>query len=140
ASITLAIGNNPGSSILSGTTTQSATSGVATFSGLSLNKVGTGYTLTAASTGLTGATSNGFDITPGAATKLVFSVQPSTVQAGAVISPSVQVAVQDAFNNTVTGSSASITLALGANPSGGALSGTATVAASAGVATFGNLS
>jgi len=43
-SITVAIGTNPGSSTLSGTTTVNAVNGVATFSTLSLNKVGTGYT------------------------------------------------------------------------------------------------
>ena len=42
-----------------------AVAGVATFSDLSLNKVGSGYTLLAASTGLTGATSSTFDIVPG---------------------------------------------------------------------------
>jgi hypothetical protein len=37
--------------------------GVATFSNLSIDRVGTGYTLAASSTGLTGATSSGFNIT-----------------------------------------------------------------------------
>jgi len=39
--------------------------GVATFSNLSINKAGTGYTLSATSSGLTGATSNAFNITGG---------------------------------------------------------------------------
>jgi len=41
-----------------------------------------------------------------------------------VISPAVRVTVQDAFGNTVPSSSASITVAIGANPGGGTLSGT----------------
>src|SRR5205823_3086985 len=43
-------------------TTVAAASGVATFSTLSLNLAGTGYTLTAAANGLTGATSGLFNI------------------------------------------------------------------------------
>jgi hypothetical protein len=58
-SITVAIGTNPGGGTLTGTTPVSASSGVATFSDLSINKTGTGYTLTAAATGLTGATRRG---------------------------------------------------------------------------------
>jgi hypothetical protein len=64
-SITLAIGNNPGSGTLSGTTTVAAVNGLATFSGLSLNTSGAGYTLTASATGLTGAASSAFSISGG---------------------------------------------------------------------------
>jgi hypothetical protein len=65
--ITLAIGANPGGSILNGTTnptTAIAINGVATFTGLTLNKTGTGYTFTATASGLTTATSGTFNITP----------------------------------------------------------------------------
>jgi len=61
-SITVAIGTNPASGTLSGTTTVAAVSGVATFSHLSIDKAGTGYTLTASATGLTGVTSSAFDV------------------------------------------------------------------------------
>ena len=136
----MAIGTNPGGGTLSGTTTVSAVSGVATFSNLSIDKTGTGYTLTGASAGLTGATSAGFNITPAAASKLAFTVQPANAVAGVSIAPAVQVTVQDAFGNTVTGSSASVTVAIGTNPGGGTLSGATTVSAVSGVATFSNLS
>src|SRR6202011_6170305 len=69
ASVTVAIGTNPSGGTLSGTLTRAAVSGVATFGNLSIDKPGIGYTLTAASTGLTGATSSTFDI--GAATKIL---------------------------------------------------------------------
>ncbi|HYV48395.1 MAG TPA: hemagglutinin, partial [Myxococcaceae bacterium] len=140
ASITVAIGTNPGGGALSGTTTVAAVAGVATFSNLSVDKAGTGYTLTAASSPLTGATSSTFNITAAAAAKVAFTVQPTNATAGVSISPAVQVAVQDAFGNTVTGSTASITVAIGSNPGGGTLSGTTTASASGGVATFSNLS
>src|SRR5207237_769267 len=133
-------GANPGGGTLSGTTTVAAVAGVASFSDLSIDKTGTGYTLTAASAPLTGATSTAFNINPGAASKLAFTVQPASATAGVSISPAVQVAVQDAFGNTITSSTASITVAIGTNPGGGTLSGTATVAAVSGVASFSTLS
>jgi len=73
-------------------------------------------------------------------TQLAFSVQPTTTTAGATITPAVQVTARDAQGNTAPGFTGSVTVAIGTNPSGGTLSGTTTVAAVAGVATFGNLS
>ena len=61
--VTVAIGNNAGPGSLSGTVTRTVFNGVATFNDLSINNTGSGYTLTAASTGLTGATSSAFNIT-----------------------------------------------------------------------------
>src|SRR5438093_2589062 len=116
ASITVAIGTNPASGTLAGTKTMAAVNGVATFSTLSLNLAGTGYTLTATATGLTSATSSAFNISAGEAAKLVFTVQPSTAAAGAGIAPAVQEAVQDAQGNTVTTATTSITVAIGTNP------------------------
>src|SRR5437016_1643301 len=139
-SITLAIGTNPASGTLAGTPTVAAVNGVATFANLSINNPGTGYTLTASATGLTGATSSAFNIGVGAAAKLVFTVQPSNAAAGAAITPAVQVTVQDAQGNTVTTATTSITVAIGTNPASGTLAGTTTVAAVSGVATFSNLS
>jgi hypothetical protein len=138
--ITVALGANPGGGALSGTTSQTAMNGVATFSDLSINKVGNGYTLVAAATGLTSATSAAFNITPPPPTQLAFIVQPSNATAGGTISPPVQVAAQDGTGTTVAGFNGTITVALGANPSGGVLSGTTSMIAASGVATFSNLS
>src|SRR2546426_183707 len=142
-SVAVALGTNPSGGTLAGTTTGPAVSGVASFASLSINKVGTGYTLTAAAPfqpALTGATSAPFDITPGQAAQLLFSVQPTSTTAGAVITPAVRVTARDAQGNTATGFSGSVTVVLGANASGATLSGTTTAAAVAGVATFGDLS
>jgi hypothetical protein len=140
ASVTLAIGTNPGGGTLACTTNPlAATAGVATFAGCNITKSGIGYTLTAAASGLTGATSSAFNITAGPATKLAFGTQPVTTAAGATI-PAVTVQVQDAGGNVVTTSSASIAMAIGTNPNGGTLSGTTPVAAASGVATFSDLS
>jgi len=62
-SITLAIGNNPSGGTLSGTKTAAASSGTATFTDLSIDTAGTGYTLIAASGSLTSSTSDSFNIT-----------------------------------------------------------------------------
>ena len=85
SNVTLTVGSNPSGGVLSGTTTVAASGGVATFSNVALDKVGAGYTLTASATGLTSATSNPFQITPGAAAKLVFSTQPTTGTAGGAL-------------------------------------------------------
>src|SRR2546426_5515619 len=76
---------------------------------------------------------------PGAAAaKLSFTVQPSSATAGAGIAPAV--AIQDASGNTATNASSAVTVALGANPGGGTLSGATTVNPVNGVATFAGLS
>lgn len=137
--ITIALGTNPTGTTLSGTLTRSAVNGVATFSDLSLTKVGSGYTLNASASGVTGATSASFSITAAGASTLVFTVQPSNTQTGTSISPAVKVTAFDAYGNMATGFSGSTTMSIGQNPSGGTLSGTKTVTAVNGVATFSDL-
>src|SRR5205823_2970818 len=136
--ITVAIGTNPSTGTLSGTKTVAAVAGVATFSGLSIDKAGTGYTLTATGAGST--TSAAFNITAGTATQFASRGPSDRTTAGAAITPAVQVTALDASNNTATGFTGNVTVAIGTNPGSGTLAGTATVAASAGVATFANLS
>jgi alpha-tubulin suppressor-like RCC1 family protein len=138
--VSIAIGTNPTGATLAGTTTENAVSGVATFSGLSITKAGTGYTLTGSASGLTGTTSGTFSIQAGPAAKLVFTVQPpSNTTAGQAMSPAVQVVIQDSYGNTVPVATDAVTMALGTNPSGATLKG-ATASPSSGVATFSALS
>ena len=141
-SVTLDFGTNAGGGTLGGTVSANAVAGVASFSTININKSGTGYTLAAAATGLTGATSNGFTIIAGAATKLTFTNQPTNSLAAATINSSggVQVSAQDGLGNTDLSFTSTVTVAIGTNAGGGTLSGTATVAATAGVATFATLS
>src|SRR5207247_2304758 len=129
---------NPSSGTLAGTLTHAAVAGVATFSGLGIDKVGTGYTLTATGAGST--TSAAFNITAGTATQLVFSVQPSNSTAGAAITPAVEVTAQDAGGNTATRFTVPTRRSSELNPSSGTLAGTLTHAAVSGVATFPGLS
>ncbi len=63
--VTIAIGHNGGLLIpgrLSGTTTVTAVNGVATFSNLSIDQLGNGYTLVVSAAGVTGAESRTFNI------------------------------------------------------------------------------
>ena len=143
--VTLAITSGTGTlgAVLSGTTIVNASGGVATFTGLSIDKAGTGYTLTAASTGLTSATSTAFDVVPGPAAKLVFTTQPSSSNgAGTAFSTQPVVTVQDVYGNTVTSFSAEVTLAItsGTGTTGAVISGTKIINVSSGVATFADLS
>ena len=141
--VSLALGANPGAGTLSGGSALTVKAGIATFSGLSINTPGTGYTLTASSTpAFTGVTSASFNITGvGPSAKLGFVQGPSTTAAGAAITPAVTVAVEDASGNVETSDNATqVSLALGANPGAGTLSGGSALTVKAGIATFSGLS
>jgi len=138
--VTVVIDSNSLGATLLGTATVNAVNGVATFANLSITRAGTGYRLVASASGLTRATSAPFAITAGAASQLAFVIQPRATLSGGAISPAVQVAVQDAFGNTVTAATHSVTAAIRNNPGGGMLSGTTAASAANGVATFSDLS
>jgi hypothetical protein len=123
ASVTVAIGTNPVGGTLGGILTQSAVNGVATFSNLSINKAGTGYTLSATSGSLTAATSNSFTVNAGTATHLGYTTVPSTATAGTAFSVTVQ--SQDANGNPASPTS-NTTITLSKATGGGTLSGTLT--------------
>ncbi len=85
ASITLTLA--PAGPTLGGTLTQAAVAGVATFNNLTVNQVGT-YTLNATATGLTGATSASFQITPAALTVTPTTGRRSTARPSPSPAPS----------------------------------------------------
>ena len=138
--VTVAIQANPGGGVLTGNTTVAAVGGVATYANLSINKAGSGYTLIASSSGLSSGISNGFTVTAGAPTKLVFTGQPTSAASFATITPAVAVTAQDALGNAATGYSGDVTVAIGSNPANGTLSGTTTLSAVGGIAIFSDLS
>ena len=78
-----------------------------TFSGL----VGTSYTMTASESGLTSATSTAFSPTIyGAASKLVFTTNPTAGLSGSTFTTQPVIKVEDSGGNVVTNSSTQITL------------------------------
>ena len=92
-------------------TTVNAVDGLATFENCSVDLDGLDYILEATDTSLDPALSNTFDIAVGAAAKLSIA-EPADTTSGAVLAPQPIVTVQDAGGNTVTTSTAEITLAL----------------------------
>ncbi len=76
--VTIAIGTNSGAATLGGTTTVAAVSGIASFSGLTLNKVGAGYTLVASAAGLSSGTSTTFTVASAVASTTLGSAGQST--------------------------------------------------------------
>ncbi|HEX2188412.1 MAG TPA: invasin domain 3-containing protein [Longimicrobiaceae bacterium] len=130
-----------GSGSLGGTLTATTdASGVATFTNLFIGGTAGGYTLRFTAPLLTPVNSHAMALSAGTPAALAFAVQPSTTVASAPITPAVQVSVVDAYGNVVPNATDDVTVAIGTNPSGGTLSGTTTVAATGGVATFSNLS
>jgi hypothetical protein len=142
--VTLAITGGSGTSgaALRGTATANAAGGVATFSGLSIDSAGAGYTLTATASGLSSATSGAFTVLPAPAVRLEWLVQPGSRTAGNVFSPAVQVALRDSLGNlaTTTGTSVTMAITAGTGTAGAVLAGTTPVATVNGVATFADLS
>ena len=137
--ITLSIQNNPGGGTLSGCSAQ-ASSGVAIFTSSAIDKIGTGYTLSATDSadGLSSTIpSTAFNVTPGQPSQLSFTTSPGTTVAGDKFGTQPVVTLLDAGGNVATvapGSTNAIALAI-TGSTGGTLSG-CTESTTAGVATF----
>ena len=135
ASVTLSITTAAGATLTCTTNPEAAVAGVATFAGCTIDKVGT-YTLTATSAGLAGAVSAAFTIGAGSTTKLAFTANPSGSTGGTAFVTQPIVAVQDDHGNTVSSSTAPVTLVL-TTPGSATLTCTGNPeAALSGVATF----
>jgi YD repeat-containing protein len=134
-----------GTGALGGTLTGTIPAGAsqAIITGVTYTRAESGVALTATRTSgdaLTPGDSVAFSVNPGAATALAFTTQPGSSAPGNPIPGPPTVAVRDGQGNTVTSSTASITVALGANPGAGTLSGTTVKSAAGGIASFSNLS
>lgn len=137
--VTLALAANPGGDALHGTVTVTAVQGTATFTDVRIDQAASGYTISAATSGLTGATSGSFDVSAGSPVAATYTTQPSSTASGATITPAVQVEVVDAFGNPVTQYSGTVTVTLAHDGSAlkdASLQGTTTVNATSGVASF----
>src|SRR5512135_881688 len=141
-SVTVSLVRNPGNGTLSGTTTVAAVGGVATFTNLRIDRSGSGYRMQATSGTLSSGSGAKFDIIAAAATHIGFTVEPGTAAAGAPMTPALQVSALDSLGNVATSFTGLITVAItsGTGTSGAVLSGQTTLAATAGVATFSNIS
>ncbi|HEX7118348.1 MAG TPA: hypothetical protein VF212_06145 [Longimicrobiales bacterium] len=79
---------------------------------------------------------SGPDRTP---TSLTFVVQPSQTEGTMATAPAPQVAIQDEDGSTISTATGDVTVALAENPNGATLTGTTTVSAVGGIATFPDL-
>jgi hypothetical protein len=134
--VTLALSNNPGGATLGGTLAAAASVGQASFSGLSINNLGSGYAIQASATGLTAGTSVPFDVT---SDQLVVTAQPpASVSAGAGFG--LTVAAENASGNVDASFTGNVTVALlDLTDTGATLSGTLSVTPTGGVATLSGL-
>jgi hypothetical protein len=138
AVVPVALASNPGGATLGGTLSVTASSGVATFSGLTMDQLGSGYSLAVASDGLTGTTTEPFDVIPVPATTFVVTTEPSdSLLAGAPFGLIVQ--AEDDSGDFASTFDGTVTVALATGPAGATLGGTLTVTASNGVASFSGL-
>ncbi len=124
-----------GNASIVGNKSKTATSGVANFSGLSINTAGS-YTFTVTDGTLVPVTTSSFLVTAGIASKLVVVQQPpGSASAGQSFGP-VTVNVEDSFGNLVSANASKISVAASGNVP---IIGTASIQASGGVATFASL-
>ncbi|HXE44094.1 MAG TPA: hypothetical protein VN635_02745 [Conexibacter sp.] len=132
--VTLSIASGgAGGAALSGCTS-SLRSGVTTFSGCKIDKVGTSYVLQARD-GTLSVTSSAFNVTAGPATRLVFSTQPGGVARNSVLNPQPVITALDAGGNVATGYAGTVALSLSTNPSNASLNN-CSASLSNGVTTF----
>jgi virginiamycin B lyase len=136
--VTVGLAGNPGGTSLGGTVTVEASAGVATFSGLTLTRAASGYTLYVSASGPIPTTTSAITVTPAPASQLVITQQPpSTVNVNTPFG--MQASIEDAYGNVVTTATNTVSVAFANNPTGATLGGTLSVTASAGVASFTNL-
>ena len=151
--ITVTVKDTEGNTVgaTAGTVVLSVTTGTGSLSTVIDNNDGT-YTSTFTSGTVAGSatiagTLNGtalgtsafITLTPGPAHHTAVLVQPGDTASGALLSPQAQVIIQDRYNNTVIADSTSIITASLKSGAGGTLGGTLTATASAGIATFTNV-
>ena len=133
--VTVALANNPGGAVLGGTLSATASNGVATFTGLTLNTTGTNFTLQVTSGNLTAATTSGINVTTVTATHLVVTMQPpGSVTAGNAFG--LTVTAEDGSGNAAPSFNTPITVALAGSSGTVLLGGTLTATPTNGVATL----
>jgi uncharacterized repeat protein (TIGR03803 family) len=138
--VTVSVASGPGT-FTSSPPPVAVNGGIASFGNLTLDTAGS-YTLGAATSGLTGATSTSFSVTAASADHLAYSAQPGTTTAGTPIAAAMKAEVLDKFGNLITADNSDmVTVSLATKPAGGAFtsSSTTTVTVSGGIATFSDL-
>ena len=124
-----------GTGALIGAVSVAAVNGVATFPNLAISAIGA-HSISFSSLLMIGATTGAFAVS-GPPTALAVQTEPTGAVSGRVLTTQPAVAVRDAASQLAGGSTAPVTVAIASGT--GTLSGTTTVNAVSGVATFTNL-
>lgn len=113
--VTIAIGTNAGGGTLAGTLTANAVNGVATFSNLSINSAGTGYTLVASTPNLPNATSAAFNVGTVGSFTISYPAQPTVLNSttGAAVGTTITVTPSGGFTGNVVVTATAATLPAG---------------------------
>ena len=137
--VAVAVLNDTAGSVAEGSTTATAVSGVAKFTGVILSGDSTrSYKLNFTSGALTAAASNSMTFINADADSLDITAAAAGLRAGVDFATQPEVTIRDRYSNVVTtGASANANITVASNK--GTLTGTKTVAAVNGVATFTNL-
>jgi hypothetical protein len=135
--LSVKLGSGAAGAVLGGTTSVAATNGEGVFTNLSIGEPGTGYVLLATSGTLLPVESLPFNANPLPA-HLVFTTQPAGAEAGKPFQQQPVVLARDANDVLISGYNGPVTLGIkaGTGTTGATLTGTTTVLAVDGVATF----
>jgi hypothetical protein len=138
--LSVKLGSGAAGAVLGGTTSIAATNGEAVFTDLSIDEPGTGYVLVASSGTLLPVESLPFNVNPLPA-HLVFTTQPDLAEAGKTFQQQPVVLARDANDVLISDYNGPVTLGIkaGTGTTGATLTGTTTVMAVNGVATFTDL-
>ncbi len=124
--------------MLLGSPTATASGGIATFTGLSVGPVGSGYTIQVTGTGLTSVTTTAFSVTAAAASQIeLLNPPPAAVTAGVPFGLSFM--IEDPYGNPEPSFSGPVTIALESDPGGGLVNGQLIGSASGGQVAFSGL-
>ncbi len=107
-SVTVSLGANPAEGQLNGSATVAAVNGVATFTGLTLRKAGSGYLMVASARGFENGTSAEFTVMPGPVASFSVSL-PASVTAGE--ETPISATAHDAYGNVATSYAGSVKVA-----------------------------
>ncbi len=137
--VTLSMASGPTGGQLAGTLTVSAQNGIATFSDVQITVAGS-YVLAASAAGGILVQTAPIAIAPGPVQQVAATQQPNPSWQFGPISPAIVIAQRDQFGNLVTTGGTAFTASIVSGPAGAILSGTTTVSAINGFATFSNIS
>jgi hypothetical protein len=136
--VSVVVEAGPQGGLLGGTLTVQAVHGVATFSNLTLDTAGSGYSLDVTGGGMTHATVTVASVAPAAAARLVVTSGPPTT-VFATGSFGFTVTVEDSYGNVEASFGGNIVVKLAGNHGKGRLRGSLIYPASSGVARFSSL-